>query len=146
MSHAAECLWCKKPFKAGHAESRRFCCVGCEIDASEPADDTPAEREIKTVDLGTLKTVDVTPRDGHSMRALPHIDVHTLVRARRGARDSAFIECRRDCKGYRLERLWARVRAWFRRRLRGVFVGALMALVAVAVVVAFVYCWTRYWR
>lgn len=102
-----------------------------------PPDDTnditPVENLIITVDLGGTKTVNV---DEQKTRVLggPHIDVHTLVRARQGARESAFSECKRTCREFYLS--WR----------RGVVTGALSMAGIVAAVIGAAWAWLKWGR
>ncbi len=79
-----------------------------------PPDDsddiTPAESMIKTVDLGsmptreigTIPTIKLDAPESFAGGASRVMDVHTLVRARAGAREQAFEECKRSCRSYAL--------------------------------------------
>ena len=93
----------------------------------DPFDITPQESFIKTIDVSELPTLDIGGSRA-DVTVSSCVDVHTLVRARQGARAAAFDECRRTCKRYAL--------SW----IRGVIIGAAIALFGVAFGVAFIYC------
>ncbi len=82
-----------------------------------PDDLTPAEADIKTVQL------DTGPSGSGRM------DVNTLVRARSGARESAFNEAHRN-----FDAVYKAIR-------RGVVLGAIIVAATVAVTCALIYSW-----
>lgn len=83
-----------------------------KLPPEEPFDLTPQESFIKTVDVSELQTVDLGTGSTEVL-GTGRVDVHTLVRARQGARAAAFEECRRTCKRFWFERALARVGAFF---------------------------------
>ena len=114
-----------------------------------PPDDsddiTPQESTIKTIDVSELPTLDIGGSRA-DVTVSSCVDVHTLVRARQGARAAAFAECPRTCKWRAPLRAYNRVAEFCKRWARRVLVGAAIALFGVAFGVAFIYCWLRYWR
>lgn len=113
-----------------------------------PPDDsddlTPSENFILTVDVSELATVDIGNHSTDLVNA-GRVDVHTLVRARQGARAQAFEECRRTCKARWPARAYGHVVAFCKRHARGFLVGALVAVALYAMAAAFSYC-LKAWR
>lgn len=86
----------------------------------------------KTLDVGSVPTVDLGVA---KTELIDHgrISLNTLVRARAGARDSAFEECKRTCRIVYLS--WR----------RGVITGALVMASGVVAAVGAVWTWAH-WR
>lgn len=73
-----------------------------KLPPEEIDDVTPPESSIKTILVSDdVPTVELGSRVT-SLVGSGRLDVHSLVRARAGARDAAFSECRRNCDAYQL--------------------------------------------